>query len=78
MLLYGSGKDYNVVQIHHNNPLYDHILENIVHYCLKSHWTVGHTEEYYKGLRNIFIGMKSSLPFISKLNPNIIGPLIDI
>ena len=53
-------------------------MENIIHYGFESSWTISHTEEHYQGLEKSIVCVKCGLPFISRLNLDIVEISVNI
>jgi len=78
MFFYSLSEDEYVIEVDHYYTFHDEVLEDIVHYCLESGWTVSHTKEYYKGFEQTPVGVEGSLPLISGLNIYIVETLVDV
>jgi len=53
-------------------------LEDVVHHGLESSRTISHSEEHYKRFKQTTVGVKSRLPFISRLDAYIIEAPTDV
>ncbi|KAG6875211.1 hypothetical protein C0993_010336 [Termitomyces sp. T159_Od127] len=64
--------DEDVVKIYAHYTLRDEVLEDVIHHCLESGWTVGESEEHDEGFKQSTIGPEGSLPLVSFLNAHIV------
>jgi hypothetical protein len=53
-------------------------MENVIHHCLEGGRAISESEEHDERFKESAVGPKSSLPFISGLNANIVEAPADI
>ena len=78
MLLLCLCKDQDVVQVYYYDLFSYDGLEDVVHHGLESSRTISHSEEHYKRFKQTTVGVKSRLPFISRLDAYIIEAPTDV
>ncbi|KAG6867761.1 hypothetical protein C0993_011478, partial [Termitomyces sp. T159_Od127] len=78
VLLKCLGVDEDVVKVHAHYTLHDEVLEDVIHHCLESGWTVGESKEHDEWFKQPPVGPEGSLPLISFLNVHIVVTPPDI
>src|SRR5271170_2145071 len=68
----------DVVEVYHHYSFGNQILEDSVHHCLESSWTISQTKEHDEWLIEASVSPESGFTLISVLHSNIIKTPADI
>jgi len=77
-ILFHPSKDQDVIQVDRHDTFRYKIPEDVVHHSLKGGWAVSYAKEHYQGFEQASIGPEGYLPFISRLDADIVETLTDI
>jgi len=64
----------DVIEVYHNIPTQDEVLEDVIHHSLEGCGGVGQAEVHHQGFEKPLVGVEGSLPLITLSDLDVVEP----